>query len=162
MGISIGQPKYNTCLELSQLDYNLDKYLWGQANDIFVLVLTPPPSFYLALKSSCDLLIFSFPNYFLSCIFIFIYFLKLHQCWDCHILADCEVSHINLSQSPYEMSTIPEVLYVNIWEFSKLNFRDQKKLTIFFHICHSELVFSWEFSNYIYYIIAQYPPITNC
>lgn len=51
MGISVGQAKYKMCLAVSQLDYNLDKHLLGQANDILILVLTPPLSFHLALKS---------------------------------------------------------------------------------------------------------------
>lgn len=76
MGISVGQAKYKMCLAVSQLDYNLDKHLLEQANDILILVLTPSLSFYLALKSSCDLFIGSFYNYFLSCIF-FKFFLTL-------------------------------------------------------------------------------------
>lgn len=94
MGISDRQAKYKTCLAVSQLDYNLDKHLLGQANDILVLVLTPPLSFYLALKSSCDLLIF-FPFLINFCLVFFYFFVfKPHQCWDCHIVADCEFPHI--------------------------------------------------------------------
>lgn len=74
MGISAGQAKYKMCLAVSQLGYNPDKHLLRQANDIFILVLTPPLSFYLALKSSCDLFIFSFSIYFLSCILKFFWF----------------------------------------------------------------------------------------
>lgn len=105
--------------------------------------------------------------YFLSALaFFFLFFFKKpHQVWDCHILADGEVPCITLSQSPYRISTVLALPYVNICEFSKLKFRDPKLLKIVFQVSHSELVFSWEFSKDICYIRAQYPVImtpTNC
>lgn len=139
----------------------------GQAKDILGFVLILPLICYLALKSSCHLFIDSFPIFCLPWLFFFLipFFFKSHQGWDCHILADFEVPCITLSQTPCRISTVPAVPYVNIWEFSKLKFRDPKVLKIVFQVGHSVLVFSWEFSKYIFYTKAQYAVImttTNC
>lgn len=101
-----------------------------------------------------------FPFLIIFCLVsLFLFFLNLLSVGT--VTSQHIVSHINLSWSPYEMSTIPEVWYVNIWELSKLNFRDPKKLKMFFISVTLNLYFLGNFQNV--FVILQHnihPPST--
>lgn len=167
MGISVGQAKYKHAWQLFSWIITWRSICWGRQKIFWVLFWYCHWFVILPWKAHAISLLVPFLFFCLPWLFFFLipFFFKSHQGWDCHILADCEVPCITLSQSPCRISTVPAVPYVNIWEFSKLKFRDPKVLKIVFQVSHSVLVFSWEFSKYVFYTKAQYAVImttTNC